>query len=181
MFGIRCASVCYVPYGDLANHTLLSHRRHPALFARFDEANSRFAFAFAFRTICAHDSGRRHLFVRLCVRVCGVCYARCKHGAHVGFAWWYSACGATPALLHHCFGNSKHAHAAGRVAAASCNAVSIYPTVGPARFNRPLNDLEKKKGGDYRYGFADREMLRFFFFFPPSLCLPSSFSFFYQA
>lgn len=29
MFGIRCASVCYVPYGDLANHTLLSHRRHP--------------------------------------------------------------------------------------------------------------------------------------------------------
>lgn len=57
MFGrIRCASVCYVPYGDLANHTLLSHRRHPALFARFDEANSRFAFAFAFRTGCAHDS-----------------------------------------------------------------------------------------------------------------------------
>ena len=29
LFGIRCASVCYVPYGDLANHTLLSHRRHP--------------------------------------------------------------------------------------------------------------------------------------------------------
>lgn len=30
-------------YGDLANHTLSSHRRHPrALFARFDEANSMF-------------------------------------------------------------------------------------------------------------------------------------------
>lgn len=50
LFGIRCPSVCYVPYGDLANHTLLNHRRHPALFARFDEANSRFAFAFAFRS-----------------------------------------------------------------------------------------------------------------------------------
>ncbi|KAI4493631.1 hypothetical protein M0804_001807 [Polistes exclamans] len=47
-FDAHSQAMCYVLYGDLANHTLLSHRRHPALFARFDEANSRFAFAFAF-------------------------------------------------------------------------------------------------------------------------------------
>lgn len=92
LFGIRCASVCYVPYGDLANHTLLSHRRHPALFARFDEANSRFAFAFAFRTGCAHDSDLLSpavapAFIRsLCVRIriprarCTPCN-RCTRGA----------------------------------------------------------------------------------------------------
>lgn len=35
---------------------LLSHRRHPALFARFDEANSRLAFAFAYVSCgrCVH-------------------------------------------------------------------------------------------------------------------------------
>ena len=97
MFGIRCTSVCYVPYGDLANHTLLSHRRHPALFARFDEANSRFAFAFAFRT--RYDMRARfrpsafirslYVRVRVCTRAradsrCTPRNNRCKHGAHAG-------------------------------------------------------------------------------------------------
>ena len=113
-------------------------------------------------TICAHDSGRRHLFVAsMCVCVCvrarerTLGARRATTGANtvhtrgcgrpvVVSGVWCEPRRATPALLHHCFGNSKHAHAAGRVAAASCNAVSIYPTVGPARFNRALNDLEKK-------------------------------------
>lgn len=54
---------------------LLSHRRHPALFARFDEANSRFAFAFAFRVGCARARAlgrvkRARVYVCVCTSLC---------------------------------------------------------------------------------------------------------------
>lgn len=42
---------------------LLYHRRHPALFARFDEANSRFAFAFAFHVGCLCVRARSRTYV----------------------------------------------------------------------------------------------------------------------
>lgn len=52
---------------------LLSHRRHPALFARFDEANSPFALAFAFRyERCAREGYciYAYMYVHACVRAC---------------------------------------------------------------------------------------------------------------
>jgi hypothetical protein len=66
---VRCATCRTVIW---LTTRLLSHRRHPALFARFDEANSRFAFAFAFR-YGMHAGARARLRAYACVQL----------GAHV--------------------------------------------------------------------------------------------------
>lgn len=78
LFGIsRCAaSVCTTCRTVIWLTTrLLNHRRHPALFARFDEANSCFAFASAFRVGCARERESARARAHPCTDVCQLMHA----------------------------------------------------------------------------------------------------------